>query len=666
MRTLTPRRALRLGVLLLLLGLPALLAAQAGHAVWSLFDQVDPAAPYFSGLAPGLLYVALPLVVLSSLVLVMTPGLLLAAALGRPDSPEEWLLKGFALSVVVLGAATAAVQAVLGRPLVGTGFVTLASTCSLAAAVLAWWRAKRDPFPLPSCGLGYLAALVGVPLLFLVALIPKFFWEGFNGDGAHAYEATRLLLFQSLPFWPEGAGNAGAYPGMNSLLYLLPGSWFLRLFGEIEASTRLPYLLFMGLLFAAVVGVAREARREHLRFADYALIWMGIVSFSLVMAYSATYDPYCSDIGLPATQDALLLACFLGLVLAFLRDEKGWMVLWSAFTLLCSPAGPLLLGAWLAAVVLTFRPRPWRRIGFLCGGVAACMALMAAAPALLAQVGLPAPGQEHATGALLSKFRYVLPTDFRRLLFLVLPCGVYPALALIQWRRADDAARALLVVTLLVFGIYYLMAFVSLHYFVPAMVLPLAIFWRSQRTVEWKLGLPAVAACAGLALFAIVVALPRSAAIYTGTRTVGASLDASRLEGYEHMDASYFRGMQLLEDLFVPGWGLDVPQTAYAGAALSWSFYAQRAPRDEQETTYVLANAKTPAPKGALRVATDGEASLWVLDEDCWESHRTMQPAGSRGHSVYAVPRDLLFRRQRAFERYRIIDVKGLISRRDP
>jgi len=132
------------------------------------------------------------------------------------------------------------------------------------------------------------------------------------------------------------------------------------------------------------------------------------------------------------------------------------------------------------------------------------------------------------------------------------------------------------------------------------------------------------------------------------------------------MEPAYFRGMQLLEDLFLPGWKHEVPGQAYAGAALSWSFYAQRAPKDEQRTNYVLAGAGDPAPEGALRVASNDEAALYVLDEARWESHRRMQPAGSQGRALYAVPRDLLFHRQRAFQRYQIIDVKGLISKKDP
>jgi hypothetical protein len=302
-------------------------------------------------------------------------------------------------------------------------------------------------------------------------------------------------------------------------------------------------------------------------------------------------------------------------------------------------------------------------MAFLSLTLAGAVALLGALPIVLQNAGLPAPGTEHAPAALLSKFRYVLPTDFRRFLYLIVPCGIYPAVCFFGWRKADDGSRALLVVTTLVFGMYYLMAFVSLHYFVPAMILPLAVFWRMQRTAEWKGGLVPAAACGTLVVTAIVLALPRTTSIYTATRSVGARLDASDLAGYEDMDASYFRGMQLLEELFLPGWKLRVPEQAYAGAALSWSFYAQRTPPSEDETTYVLARAETPPPKDALQVASNGETTLYVLDEATWDEHRTMRPEGSRGRGIYSVPRDLLFRRDRAFQRFAIIDIKGLLSR---
>ena len=53
--------------------------------------------------------------------------------------------------------------------------------------------------------LGGLASLTSLGLVLLIPyaalclLAPKFYWDSFNGDGAHAFESARLLLGQPVP-----------------------------------------------------------------------------------------------------------------------------------------------------------------------------------------------------------------------------------------------------------------------------------------------------------------------------------------------------------------------------------------------------------------------------------------------------------------------------------
>ena len=674
-------RVLATAATLLALGLPSMLAPEVGQRVAGLFVRVDPNAPYFTGADPLYCYGFLPLVVASSLILVMAPGLLLAMGFSRPRTCERWLLYGFVYSVGLLGACSSLAQAVLPVELTGRVFVAFCSALTVLCGALACWRtpdrATAEALGMgsglsrrfPHVGVGEVLSILAVPILFLVVLLPKFFWESFNGDGAHAFEATRLLLHQPLPFWEPDSGNAGAYPGMNALLYLVPGSWFMRLFGELEASVRLPYVLFMGLLFAAVVDSARQAREEPLSRKAVALVWASVVSFSLVMAYAATYDPYCADIALPATQDALLMAVFVAMTTSFLAREPAWIVAFTGCVLLCSPAGPVLIGGWFLAAVLCLRPLPVPRLVAYAAGAAGTVAVMAVAPDVLAALSLPAPGSEHAAGNLLKKFQHVLPNQLERFGWAFLPCGIYPAAALLMWRRADGGSRALLLVSLIVFAMYYLMAFVSLHYFVPAMVLPLVAFWRVQRTVDWRGKGPVFVTCAGLVLLSIALGLPKTPSIYTATREVGARIDASAIDGYDGMTADYFRSAQLLEQLFVPGWTPSVPEEHYAGGSLAWNYYAQRARRALRAPppTYLLAprGAEPPKslPEAAELVAENEDAQLWAVDPTVWEAHRALRPLGSTWQRVYDVPRDILFGRPRAFERYTIFDIKDLLSR---
>ena len=120
-------------------------------------------------------------------------------------------------------------------------------------------------------------------------------------------------------------------------------------------------------------------------------------------------------------------------------------------------------------------------------------------------------------------------------------------------------------------------------------------------------------------------------------------------------------------ELFEPGWARSVPAEHYAGSALAWSFYAQRAraPGDPAIYAFLSADAPEAAPAGAALVASDGELALYALDAAEWKAHQSWLPAGSSWQKVYDVPRDILFERERAFERYDILDAKGLLSRKD-
>jgi hypothetical protein len=504
---------------------------------------------------------------------------------------------------------------------------------------------------------------IGAPILFLVVLTPKFFWEGFNGDGAHAYESSRLLLHQAFSFWSPDAGGVANFPGLNSVLFTYPSSWFIRLFGHHEASARLPFVLYLIVLHAAVVSVARNGFGRPLGFAGHALISLGLMSFGLVMSFSTTYDPYCSDIALPATQDALLMICFLGAVLGFVRNEVGWMLLFTLFTLLASPAGPLLLGTWLLGILLGFRSRPFKKAALFAVGLVASAGLLAVLPGILGSLGLPTPGGEHDTGELLRKFRYLLFSDFGRFAFLVVPCGIYPILGVFTWRWTDDVVRALTVVILLVFGTYYLIAFVSLHYFVPVMILPLVVFWRCRQPSAWRRPRTAMALCFLAASCSVVLALPTSTSIYTATREVGASVDVGSLPGYQEMEPQFFAATRLLDRLFPYDWHQDVPERSYGGSPLAWAYYAQRAAGGDGTKNYILSRSDSLPPVGARLLATEGAASVYVRDPRLWKAHRTMRPAGSNGPAIYAISRDILFKRRRALKRYAIIDVQAWLRR---
>ena len=217
--------------------LPALIDAGALSEATALNVLAESPQPYFLPSEAWLLYFRAPAVALSGCLLCISPGLLLALAVRRSMGISLWIVSGFGLSLLVVSAATMATQALLGTPLRDGRFALLLVVCSLfgfGVLQLRFAQKRRVSWPLDEAGWrGILSSIVLVPWLFLAVLAPKFYWQTFTGDGMHAFEAARLLFVQPVPFWDRAAGPLSAFPGMRSLLFVYPISWFMRLFGEI-------------------------------------------------------------------------------------------------------------------------------------------------------------------------------------------------------------------------------------------------------------------------------------------------------------------------------------------------------------------------------------------------------------------------------------------------
>ena len=225
------------------------------------------------------------------------------------------------------------------------------------------------------------------------------------------------------------------------------------------------------------------------------------------------------------------------------------MVLFLFLTLLSLPSWPLLVGGWLVAVLWLWRPVPWRTVLIASSCVVLGFALSASLPGFLALVGLPTPGDEYAAGGLIAELRYIQLGDVRRFLFVLVPAGILPGLGLLAWKRQDRVARALTVVTAVYFAVFYLKANIALHHFVPAMLLPLVVFWRLEAR-----GSPSAirgAAIAAAALVGLLVSMPADRSPHTRARLIGA-VAADTRAGYEGLEPSFFRDLGVYHALF-PG-----------------------------------------------------------------------------------------------------------------
>ena len=661
------RQTALLALILCAAAAPVVMDRAAIGAASALHDLAREPNPYFVPSQAWLLYVRAPLAAVSAFLLVRSPGLLCALALRGSERFERWLMTGFGFSLIVVSAATALVQELLGRPPREGTFVFIIFVLCGAALAFLQLRLRQGRFVAnPLRGRRRWATALGLgtaAYVLVAALAPKIFWETFNGDGAHAFESSHLLLTRALPFWEGEAGEIATFPGLTTMLFAFPGSWFVRLFGELEASVRLPFVLYLIVLYTSLVAVAEEARGRP-RAIDRSLFVLPLLAYGLAMSFSATYDPYSADLALPATTDTLLIITFFAAVLAFLRREIALLCLWSTLTFLVQPNGTLLLVLWGVAALLFLRPRPVRPTLVLACTLTACFLFSSSAAWWTGVIGLPGPGGEHADVGLLSRIddrqlaEWLLlrplrtPEYWQRWLFLFIPCGIVPALALFDWKRLDPPARALAATTITYFVGFYIQAQTNLHYFAPVMVMPLAVLGRSRWLAESssrRLVLP-VAAAGGVA--AVLLSLPQTAKPVTAARTVGSSLEV-RFGGYERMNPAFFRALDLFYEV-IPR--VHNSEEHYGGSPLAWNYYAQYG-ANERTINYVLQPTEQPPPAGMRLAARDQNAAVFVADDSVLAAHLALRPPRPPGASLYAVPRATMFPRGGAPIREVIRDV---------
>jgi hypothetical protein len=312
-----------------------------------------------------------------------------------------------------------------------------------------------------------------------------------------------------------------------------------------------------------------------------------------------------------------------------------------AFALLAyftSPAGAILIGLWLVAAALFLRPIAWRTLALASAVLVGAVILGRVLPALQSGLGQPQPGLEHSTGGLTRRLLDLQWRQWRRVLFVVIPGGILPALTLLLWPRLDRVARTLAAVTVAQFGFFYLQRRTSLHYFAPAMILPLAVCWRALPDLDRRWATPVALAAAAVAL---VISLPANRSPHLAARAIGARID-DRLGGYDEGDPRVFQRSELLSELFHRDSHGAVPAREYGGSPLSWIYYAHRAPG--ADPAYVLQSETDRPPPGGRLVAARDAAALYVVDEAAFQRDRTARLPVHIA-AVYQLPKQTLFAR---------------------
>ena len=224
-----------------------------------------PARPYFIPSEAVALYLIVPLSSLCLSVFFLLPGLTLPAAFGREKSLALWILAGFGASLGILTVAHTAVELATGWTLDGPQLFRagrpdqssdLRSPLPCTLRAVAKYRSIFvDSRPISGWRLVYSGTV-------LLLMAPKFYWENFSGDGSGALQVARNLIHTQWPFWPYEAGAIRQAPGLTSVLFVFPESWFVRFWGEWEYSARALHPMALAMLYPILTALIRFGRPD--------------------------------------------------------------------------------------------------------------------------------------------------------------------------------------------------------------------------------------------------------------------------------------------------------------------------------------------------------------------------------------------------------------------
>jgi hypothetical protein len=391
-----------------------------------------------------------------------------------------------------------------------------------------------------------------------------------------------------------------------------------------------------------LTALVEHGARRRLTTTELALVLLGVIAVCLTIGFNASYDPYSADLASPASIDLLALVFLLATFYFLLANDTGWCIAAATLQALSRPSALLLCGMFLAALLVVERNPRSPRLRLTT--IATATTLVVSIVYVFAIESMTGTQVSEGSGNLLLRMRFLRFDDWLRLAWLLVPAGVVPALLMTRWRESDIAARAFTLVTLMYFAFFYALAFVSLHHFAPAMLLPLAVFWRQQlhRDHPWPKALR-VGTVLGLAI-AVLAAMPRSLAPYRATRVVGRTIafDVGPERGYA-MIRNTFDASRVLDSLLAPYWRVRDAQVERLGDPMSLAWYAAKLPPAPDSARYVVQRESVPPPAGFVPLGTARGFAIYAKDIQQWTLLRSTPPPPDGRSPLYDVPRTTLF-----------------------
>jgi hypothetical protein len=615
----TERAAWYLALFLVFSWCPALFIHHIVGQVSAMHKLAAEPNPYFLPAHGWLLYAVIPLVTVSSFSLFLSPGGILALAFGTIRSAAEWVVLAFGASLLLCVFLSTGGKLSLGLPLGSAAFLSLwlvAAVVALAFLIFQVRRRGEISWPLSQViewrRILWVAAVV---VLGVIVLTPKIFWENFNVDGIEAFEFGRSLSRHVLPHWEIQDGVFGFYH--NFLLFAYPNHWFITLFGPVEAAARLPFLLYLIVLFASVLLLIEWMSARQLSAIEETVLWLGLALYSVVQVYNTNYEPFFADIAEMAATDTLWVTCFVCACYALWSSRIGWFWIFALMTYTASPGGLLLLAALAPVTFFSRSPQRLQQLKSLGKIIVVCLLIGVAYEVLYNPLVIGDVNNQFSTKNMLRRLYPPTVTEFVRFNALVFPSGILPALSLLAVRRTDPAGWMIGGVTAVYFGAIYLQAWTSLHQFTPVMILPIIVFWRlylesSSAVQRWLL--PTLACTTIVSFF---LSLPRHFQINLAIREFGEAT-LYKVGDYDRSYERAVRGAWSLSALLPAGYRLQYPEQPWGADALSWIYYATREKPAGTTINYVVQEASEPTPRGATRVGAREGVSVYVQDLAAW------------------------------------------------
>ncbi len=617
-------------------------------------------SPWSAGVLLSMALVSVGLLLTS--VTFLWPGLIIARC-RKPDA--SWrvaLVEGLGLAFAIQFVLHALVIGLLGQSSSADHYRWLHRILAVViAAVAGMAYPRRDGQPRISQGWApaLASALVAVGALTAI-LFARIVWQDFNPDGIELYTMAESLRTHVLPRIPTGE-----VPGINlgMLLVAHPVDWMAQAFGPSELAVRGPGMLYAVCLCYTVVTLIEEGAPRPLSKVEMLLASAGVLTICLVLFWNTSYDPYSTDLSSPASIDVLALAFLTVTLRSILQGNHLGAMGGAALLTATRPSGLMLCGLMCASLFLVHRFKRTRSLDAAFLATLTCVGVSIAYTwALRWLVADPASQGE---GDLLYRLRYLRFDDWKRLAILAVPSGIVPIVSLLAWRRLRGFDAAL-ILTWLGYGcFFYVLAFVALHHFAPAMLLPLIVFWRWRMHVA-DTGTRVVHGAVLVGLIASVwLAKPGDVSTFRAERQTAARLDyriGRYGQSYEGTRQA-FEGRKVLDSLFTPFASPLDPSKTRLGSNWALIHYSATAAK-ARTPDYIVQAHDAPAPGAPYQeVASVERSTLWVRDPAAWRRERTSPPPLDPRSWLFDVPRLTLFRHLGAERGVAQLDLRNLLAK---